>query len=233
MIGQSAFRFLHPEDQAANAALFGQVLAQPEALIPWQARYQRSDGTWGWMEGTSVNLLGEPSVGAIVLNYRDVTARKQAEHDLQRSAKRLTALHAIDRAILLADSLTSIADTVLVYLRRLVPCERASVLLFEQGAGAATLLAVAADEWTEPSPGSRIPLESFYLSEQFEHGRPYLIADVHALGQAEQWMGDQRTRTVLLAPLIVRGELLGAISVQSATPGVFTDEHAAIMHEVG
>ncbi|HYO77730.1 MAG TPA: EAL domain-containing protein, partial [Thermoanaerobaculia bacterium] len=64
-----------------------------------------------WIEGTYKNLMFNPSVGAIVINYRDVTERKLAEETLQHLAYRdtLTDLpnrflfhdrleHAIDQA---------------------------------------------------------------------------------------------------------------------------------------
>ena len=54
------------------------------------------------LEGTGTNLLGEPSVGAIVLNYRDITSRK-------RVADALTASEADFRALFAA-----MTDVVLV-----------------------------------------------------------------------------------------------------------------------
>src|SRR5258706_14162529 len=44
-------------------------------------RQQR--GSWRWLEGSIHNLLAEPSVSTIVINYRDVTERRQAEDRLR------------------------------------------------------------------------------------------------------------------------------------------------------
>ncbi len=89
MVGRSAFAFLHPDDQAASADLFGQLLHQPRASVTGQFRYPHSDGTWHWIEATGANLLDEPSVHAIVVNYRDITERKRAEAALRESETRL------------------------------------------------------------------------------------------------------------------------------------------------
>src|SRR5262249_560027 len=51
-------------------------------------RYQHQDGSWRWIEATGQNLLAEPSVEAIVVNYRDITEHKRAEGVLQESEQR-------------------------------------------------------------------------------------------------------------------------------------------------
>ncbi len=39
-----------------------------------------------WLEGTGTNMLHVPEVGAIVVNYRDITARVQAEEQVRFQA---------------------------------------------------------------------------------------------------------------------------------------------------
>ena len=79
LVGRHVFELLHPDDVSAVLALFTQLVAQPETKLSAQCRYRRKDGTWCWIEATGTNLLAEPTVQAIVVNYRDVTAHKQAE----------------------------------------------------------------------------------------------------------------------------------------------------------
>ena len=45
------------------------------------------------MEGLATNLLDEPSVKAIVINYRDITERKQAEEEIRRQVAELEAVN--------------------------------------------------------------------------------------------------------------------------------------------
>jgi diguanylate cyclase (GGDEF)-like protein/PAS domain S-box-containing protein len=45
-------------------------------------RIKHRDGHWIWCEGTASNLLQEPEVHAIVLNFRDITARKRLEDEV-------------------------------------------------------------------------------------------------------------------------------------------------------
>jgi len=82
--GQSALALLHPDDLAVSTAMFRQIQRQPHEPISSELRYQRKDGAWCWLEATATNLLDASGVQAIVVNYRDVTARKQAEAALRQ-----------------------------------------------------------------------------------------------------------------------------------------------------
>ncbi len=55
-------------------------------------RYPHTDGTYLWMEGYATNLLQDENVRSIVFNYRDVTARVEAEERLVNREKHFRAL---------------------------------------------------------------------------------------------------------------------------------------------
>ncbi|HYH07454.1 MAG TPA: EAL domain-containing protein [Thermoanaerobaculia bacterium] len=86
LVGRSLFDFVHPHDLENARGMLHDVLAEPnhEAHGEWRFRLRR--GNWVWLEGFSQNLLHEPSVGAIVLNYRDVSQRKETEKQLEYRA---------------------------------------------------------------------------------------------------------------------------------------------------
>jgi len=86
LIGCSLFDFVHPREVVAAHSSFDSVLAQPNQEAHGELRFRHKDGRWIWLEGFSQNLLHEPSVGAIVLNYRDVSQRKEAERQLEYRA---------------------------------------------------------------------------------------------------------------------------------------------------
>jgi signal transduction histidine kinase len=61
-------------------------------------RYQHKDGSWRWLECTGTNLLENPSVEALVINYRDISERRaneealrQAHNDLERRVAERTS----------------------------------------------------------------------------------------------------------------------------------------------
>lgn len=86
MVGTDAFFWAHPQDIPALRRRFRELLELPGISMTGEYRALRSGGEWQWMETTATNLLDDPSVGAIVINERDITERKQTEADLVRFA---------------------------------------------------------------------------------------------------------------------------------------------------
>ncbi len=86
LIGRSLFDFIHPRDAVAARKVFADVLPRPNQEAHGELRFRHKDGRWIWLEGFSQNLLHESSVGAIVLNYRDVSQRKETEKQLEYRA---------------------------------------------------------------------------------------------------------------------------------------------------
>lgn len=83
--GRNIFNLLHPDDLEQVQKQFAEILSQKGNMIHGSFRLKRADNTWRWVEGIGTNLLHEPSVSAIVINYRDVTERKQALELLKQS----------------------------------------------------------------------------------------------------------------------------------------------------
>ncbi len=78
-VGHNLFEFLHSEDLERIQRQFARLITQPRESITDRFRFRHKDDSWRWLEGTGTNLLAEPSVQAIVANYRDITERREAE----------------------------------------------------------------------------------------------------------------------------------------------------------
>ncbi|MBK7030550.1 MAG: PAS domain S-box protein [Bacteroidales bacterium] len=82
----------HPEDLPMVLEALQHLMIDSSFIPTIQYRFQHKDGSWRWIESTMRNLLSEPSVEAIVINFRDIDERKQAEDALHNSEKRFRAL---------------------------------------------------------------------------------------------------------------------------------------------
>jgi len=87
-LGQSLFQLIHPDDLDRVQSRFAQFIQDASLHPREQFRLRHRDGTWRWIEAVGTNLLAEPSVRGIVVNYHDITERKIAEE----TQARLTAI---------------------------------------------------------------------------------------------------------------------------------------------
>jgi diguanylate cyclase (GGDEF)-like protein/PAS domain S-box-containing protein len=92
MLSLTPLDLVHPDDREAMRDTITGLVARPGASETNLRRFRRKDGSWIWLETTATNLLHEPSVRAIVANYRDVTASKQAEEALKESEEQFRSI---------------------------------------------------------------------------------------------------------------------------------------------
>ncbi|MCV0403844.1 MAG: EAL domain-containing protein [Chloroflexi bacterium] len=85
-VGHSLFEIIHPEDLAAARATFQELLRSPELVRTLEGRARHADGSWRYIEVMARNLTDDPAVGGIVVNYRDITERKDLERQLLHEA---------------------------------------------------------------------------------------------------------------------------------------------------
>jgi two-component system cell cycle sensor histidine kinase/response regulator CckA len=94
LVGVRVRDLVEPEDRDAWGELVGQLFDHPETPVMGAFRCRHRDGGVRWTEGVARNLLQEARVGAIVLYYRDVTARKETEAALRATEDRYGHLFA-------------------------------------------------------------------------------------------------------------------------------------------
>jgi hypothetical protein len=87
MVGKSIFDFVHPDDREIAAIRLSESLHQPGRNITAEMRFKHADASWRTVEGVGVNRLDDPSVGAIILNARDMTERRKLEEQLRQAQK--------------------------------------------------------------------------------------------------------------------------------------------------
>ena len=68
------------------AGAMASVADRPYATTVLELRIRHRDGRWRQAEATVTNLLGDPSVGGLVLNTRDISERKELQEQLVHEA---------------------------------------------------------------------------------------------------------------------------------------------------
>src|SRR5437016_3973150 len=83
LVGRPGFDRVHPDDLAGVQATLAEIVSLPGAPLAMGLRWRHKDDSWRYIDAVAVNRLAEPAVGAIVVNFRDQTARRQAETALR------------------------------------------------------------------------------------------------------------------------------------------------------
>lgn len=86
LIGSKAFQFIHSEDIENAQQAFNQLKQTASIPLSKEFRVRAKDGSWYFLESTGNNLLSDSSVGAVVVNSRNINERKQAEKQLFQNA---------------------------------------------------------------------------------------------------------------------------------------------------
>jgi diguanylate cyclase (GGDEF)-like protein/PAS domain S-box-containing protein len=81
-VGRSVLELVHPEDTPALAAALGESLRGPARPVVFQCRARHKSGGWKVFDGSLNNLSGDEAIGAVVINSRDITERREAEQRL-------------------------------------------------------------------------------------------------------------------------------------------------------
>jgi diguanylate cyclase (GGDEF)-like protein/PAS domain S-box-containing protein len=85
-MGQSFYALTHPEDAGFVRGAIGELIAAPGGTATIELRSRHADGSWRALEASGWNLVDDPVVSGIVINYRDVTERKALERQLVHDA---------------------------------------------------------------------------------------------------------------------------------------------------
>jgi PAS domain S-box-containing protein len=79
LLGGDPLNSVHPDDLPGVRAALARAAAAPGVPVTVELRFRRADGGWAWFEAVATDLRADPAVGGVVVNARDVTARKEAE----------------------------------------------------------------------------------------------------------------------------------------------------------
>lgn len=91
LLEQSGFKYVHPDDRKEVQSVFKQIIKDPDTVYSAEYRYRHADGSWRWSETRGKNKLDDPVIQGVVINSRDITARKQHQRELEKTQARFQA----------------------------------------------------------------------------------------------------------------------------------------------
>jgi PAS domain S-box-containing protein len=242
LIGSDLLHLVHPDDRSAVANIFTE-LARSRASTAATLRYRllHTDGGWRWIEATATNLLEEPSVAAIVVNRRDVSAEVEAQQLLEKRVhERTREIGALLEAARTSSStldLERVVRLIMDELMKVIPCNGGSVLVIE-GDELVTMANQAPVALPERPTEIRYTISDMGTTwDRLCSGETIRIPDVRAdepLAAVFRHMVRARLgalqfiRCVMWVPLLVSGRMIGLISIGGGEQNFHTEEHARL-----
>ncbi len=163
----------------------------------------------------------------------DITARKQAEKQLENYARRLEIVHQVAQDILAAQSPEAIAYAALSRIRDALPFARSSLVLFNFEADEGYILASFDRQETGIRAGTSRPLKEFDIDERLFAGdyvvREHLDGVMPALVNR---LKNEGIRSYLSFPLLVQKELIGALYLAAGELNIYIDQYVETLREI-
>jgi PAS domain S-box-containing protein len=229
MLGHPVFDFI--DDGSRTNAVRALMRSSSTGADSQDLRFRRKDGSelWGLVSATPIVGRDGARMGMVGM-VTDITQRKHAEEHLRRSAERLAALHDMDQAILAARSPAEIGRAAIGRLRRMIPAQRCSVVIFDLQRQEAQMIAGYDNERVLAAAAAPMP-----GAEALRQGAVRYIEDVTRAEEVPEIfrpLVEDGMRSILSVPLIVDGETIGQVELASVTPATFDAEHREIAQEI-
>jgi PAS domain S-box-containing protein len=240
LLRTSVFDYLHPDDLARAADVFSSLLKTDGAVMNIECRFRHRDGSWRMHEATAANLLSDPLLQGILVNFRDVTERRWADEELRRlnralataSACSKSQVHAPDEQTLLDEvcrQIVTVGGHRMVWVgfalddddRTVQPVAQAG---FDDGYLAGLRISWGDNQWGQGPVGRAI-----------RTGRPSVIPDIAESADFSMWREETlargyRSSTAL--PLEVDDKIIGALTIYSGEVRAFDQNEVNLLSEL-
>ena len=154
---------------------------------------------------------------------------------MHNTTTQLRLLHEIDRIILTSRSPTEIAAATFPYLRQFIPYQRASIALFDFGAGFATVLAADSNNQTELGSGKHVALSDFQGITTMQQGEQFVVKDLTnslEVSATDKQLMAEGVQAYVMMPLISHGELVGSLNFGVAHENLLPLADLGVVREV-
>lgn len=168
----------------------------------------------------SVRAGQQQASGGIVGVFTDITEMKQ---------QRVLAEALQDTATALTGTLvlTEVFDRILINVGQVVPHDTADIMVIEDDAVSIVRSRAFGDFVFEHNPAKSIPIAQLpHLQRMFNTGQPFIIRDVYADPDQLDMPKNPWIRSYVGAPIKLRSETLGFISLHSAAANFYDPIHA-------
>src|SRR6266545_6058166 len=242
-LGSKWIEAIHPDDREITRRRLRQA---GETGQPFETEYRlrRKDGQFRWYlargspirneQGRIVKWIGtstdihdrkEAEAEREELLAREQAARAEAEY----AAESIRRLQAVTDSALARLTLDDLLREMLARIRELLATDSAAVLLLTEDGQSLSVRATIG--WEEAATGVSVPFGQGVAGSIAASRAPLIVEDISAAEVANSVL--QRTAHSLIgAPLIVEGRLIGVIHAETIRPRRFTEDDVRLLQLV-
>jgi PAS domain S-box-containing protein len=214
LTSRSFLELVHPDDvDATLAELDG--LARGARSVAFENRYRRRDGAYRWLQWNGIPDYDHRVVYAVA---RDVTDARLGEAELRTLAAGQSALRRVATLVARDGDHSAVFRLVTEEVGRLLEAESSSIVRFEPSGRGVVIGGWSLPEAPRLPPGSALELDDGSVA-----GRVYRSGEAARIegfggaeGTLERRLGDLGFRSAVGAPILVAGEVWGALVASSA-----------------
>lgn len=216
----------------ARAMRTGKPVKNFEFLI------RRADGEDRILLSSASPVLDEAGevVSGITI-FQDITERKRSREVLRQYAYRLQVLRSGNDAILSAISMDNLVESVLPYVHQLLPCQLASLLVFDPFKDEGIAYGSYASDESRVQRNLQVPLSERWPLEALARGEVQIVEDLAELVDQPELVAElhkRGVRSMVAAPLVYKNRLLGTLNLGFSEPlKLTTDEMDFILQMAG
>ncbi|NJN43916.1 MAG: PAS domain S-box protein, partial [Anaerolineae bacterium] len=238
-IGRKVFEFIHPDDLEGTAELLSQLIDKSGGHLRQNIRCLHKDGSCRWMEATATNLLSDPDVQGIIVNYRDITTQREADEtrdkfeiNLEKRNRELQALHEVGRKLSEPLNLKEVYRLIFEEIgKKILGCSSLVVALFDEDTEMIHFdFAVSGGVEMDASSIPSKKLGEGPISETIRTHQPNIVdidepswQDLKSKGRVLGEDGGRHPKSGLFVPLMSVDKVLGVLSLQHDENKAFGD----------
>ena len=234
-VGRQIFDYIHPEDRTEAREMLEELSSQPDATGQVKLRVKHKTGGYVHMESFGKNKLREPAIQGIVITSRDISDRIRFEQEIKRQAEEVSTLLETSLAVSSILDNTQMVKAIQGKVQQLIPFDKITVFGYQEMSKRLEVIFSAEDgQELADQIGHEIPLsESGLIGWVIQNSQAMVIDHLQTdtLPTAPR-PGDRTFLSWLGVPLVIGEEVLGAITVDAAHPGVFTERHRKLLESV-
>ncbi|MDQ1261276.1 MAG: Methanosis regulatory histidine kinase FilI [Euryarchaeota archaeon] len=163
--------------------------------------------------------------------FSDITERKRAQEELARYARRLIIINRMDRVVTSSLDIEQVYDRFVEDLKELVPIDRTSIVLLDESEEHWNVAMI----WTGYEPiigkGEWRDVKGSSIEWLVNQKLPLVENEI---GEKGDWtenesLRQEKIRSRVLLPLIIRDKVVGVLSLASRHPAVFSETDLDIL----